>query len=166
VEESTSISKTQRKRQMLELQALGEALTALTEEQLAELVLPERLMDAVLQAKRINKFGALRRQMQYIGRLMREVDAEAIAARLDAWKGASREATAHLHLLERWRTRLMEDEAALSEFAAAYPACDTQKLHTLIRNARRECEASQAPRSFRALFQELRLIVPDPTSAS
>jgi len=86
---------------MLQLQALGEALTALTDEQLTELALPERLLDAVLQAKRINKFGAMRRQLQYIGRLMREADGEAIAARLDAWKGVSREATVHLHLLER-----------------------------------------------------------------
>ena len=166
MEQSGSISKTQRKRQMLEVQALGEALTALTEEQLAELGLPERLLDAVVAAKRIHKFGAMRRQLQYIGRLMREVDAEAIAARLDAWKGASREATAQLHLLERWRTRLIEDEAALAEFAASYPGCDVQKLRALIRNARREHEAGQAPRSFRALFQELRLIVPGPAQAS
>jgi ribosome-associated protein len=161
VEESSSPSKTQRKRQMLELQTLGEALVALTEEQLAELDLPERLLDAVLAAKRINKFGALRRQLQYIGRLMRDVDGEAIAARLDAWKGVSRAATDHLHLLERWRTRLMDDEAALAELAASYPGCDTQKVRALIRNAQREREASQAPRSFRALFQELRAIIPE-----
>ena len=160
VEDSSTTSKTQRKRQMLQLQALGEALTALSEEQLSELNLPERLLDAVLHAKSISKFGAMRRQLQYIGRLMREADGEAIAARLDAWKGVSREATVHLHLLERWRTRLIEEEAALAEFAAAYPGCDTQKLHTLIRNARREREAAQAPRSFRALFQELRAIIP------
>jgi len=86
VEESTSLSKTQRKRQMLQLQALGETLTALTEEQLNELALPELLLDAVLQAKRIHKRGALRRQLQYIGRLMREVDSEAISARLHGWR--------------------------------------------------------------------------------
>ena len=160
MEESTAISKTQRKHQMLELQALGEALTALTEEQLQQLELPERLLDALLQAQRIHKFGALRRQLQYIGRLMREVDSEAIAARLEAWKGVSRAATARLHLLERWRTRLMEDDDALSELAISYPGCDTQKLHTLIRNAHHEREAGRAPRSFRALFQELRAILP------
>src|SRR5215510_178786 len=92
VEESGPISKTQRKRQMLKLQALGEALTVLTEAQLAELELPERLLDALVAAKRVQKFGARRRQLQYIGRLMREVDAEAVAARLDAWQGASRAA--------------------------------------------------------------------------
>jgi ribosome-associated protein len=164
VEESTSISKTQRKREMVELQTLGEDLTALTEAQLAELGLPERLLDAVIAAKGITKFGALRRQLQYIGRLMREVDSGAIVARLAAWKGISREATAHLHVLERWRERLIADDEAVSELTQAYPACDTQKLRTLIRNARRERDAFGAPRSFRALFQELRVIIPDSTS--
>src|SRR6185503_17138270 len=85
VEDTDSlISKTQRKRQMLELQTLGERLTALSEEQLEELELPERLFDAIIAAKRITKFGGLRRQMQYIGRLMREVDSAPIAARLEA----------------------------------------------------------------------------------
>src|SRR5215212_7774863 len=137
VEESNPISKTQRKREMLDLQALGEELTRLTEAQLDELALPERLLDAVLEARRISKFGALRRQLQYIGRLMREVDSSVIAARLDAWKGTSREAAAHLHLLERWRERLLVDDAALFELAQSYSRSDTQKILILIRNARR-----------------------------
>src|SRR5689334_8880809 len=99
LDDTSEVSKTQRKRQMLELQDLGEALVRLTEAQLEELGLPERLLDAVLEARRISKFGALRRQLQYIGRLMRDVDAEAIAAKLEAWRGTSREATAYLHLL-------------------------------------------------------------------
>ena len=161
--EESIVSKTRRKQQMLVLQALGEALTDLSEDQLKQLELPERLLDAVLEAKRITKFGALRRQLQYIGRLMREVDSEAISSRLAAWKGASREATARLHVLEGWRTRLIDDERALSELAATYPGCDTQKLRTLIRNARRERDAGEAPRSFRALFQELRTIIAQAT---
>ena len=155
------VSKTQRKRDSHALQSLGEQLTELTQEQLAELALPERLLDAVLAAKTITKFGALRRQLQYIGRLMHEVDGKAIAARLAAWKGQSRAATAHLHLLERWRTRLLDDETALDDFAAAYPGCDTQKLRELVRNVRRERDEGKPPRSYRALFHELRRIVPD-----
>jgi len=166
VEESNPISKTQRKREMLELQTLGEELTRLTEAQLAALELPERLLAAVLEARRISKFGALRRQLQYVGRLMRDVDSEAIAARLEAWKGTSRAATAHLHLLERWRERLLVDDAALFELAQSYPRCDTQRIRLLIRNARREREASHAPRSSRALFQELRDLIPDHTADS
>jgi ribosome-associated protein len=80
------VSKTRRKREMQARQDVGEALVALSEARLAQLELPERLLDAVLQAKRINKFGALRRQLQYVGRLMREVDVVAIEAQLEASK--------------------------------------------------------------------------------
>ena len=99
------VSKTQRKRAMLDLQALGAALVELSETRLAELDLPERLLDAILEAKRIAKFGALRRQLQYVGKLMRDaqLDVPAIEAKLEAWNGPSRQATAYLHLLERWR---------------------------------------------------------------
>ena len=162
MDEQTVISKTQRKRDSHALQSLGEELTELTQEQLAELALPERLLDAVLAAKTITKFGALRRQLQYIGRLMHDVDGKAIAARLEAWKGQSRAATAHLHLLERWRTRLLDDETALDDLAAAYPGCDTQQLRELVHNVQRERVEGKPPRSYRALFQELRRIVPDP----
>jgi ribosome-associated protein len=162
MDEQTVISKTQRKRDSHALQSLGEELTQLTQEQLLELALPERLLDAVLAAKTITKFGALRRQLQYIGRLMHDVDGKAIAARLEAWKGQSRAATAHLHLLERWRTRLLDDETALGDLAAAYPGCDTQKLRELVHNVQRERGDGKPPRSYRALFQELRRIVPDP----
>jgi ribosome-associated protein len=162
MDEQTTISKTQRKRDSLALQELGEELTRLTQERLAELALSEPLLDAVLAAKGISKFGALRRQLQYIGRLMQEADGEAIAARLEFWKGSSRAATAHLHLLERWRARLLEDARALGELAEVYPGCDTQKLRQLVRNARREHDEGRAPRSYRALFQELRRILPDP----
>ncbi len=162
MDEQTTISKTQRKRDSLALQELGEELTQLSSERLTELALPERLLEAVMAAKGISKFGARRRQMQYIGRLMHDVDGEAIAARLEFWKGHSRAATAHLHLLERWRARLLQDEAALGELAAVYPGCDMQKLRQLVRNAQREHEAGKSPRSYRALFQELRRILPDP----
>lgn len=162
MDEQTTISKTQRKRDSLALQELGEELTRLTQERLAELALPEPLLDAVLAAKGISKFGALRRQLQYIGRLMQDADGEAIAARLAFWKGSSRAASAHLHLLERWRARLLEDAHALRELAEVYPGCDTQRLHQLVRNARREHDEGRPPRSYRALFQELRRILPDP----
>jgi ribosome-associated protein len=160
-EEQAPISKSQRKRESLALQDLGEALLELSQEQVSELDLPERLLDAVLAAKAISKFGARKRQLQYIGRLMRGVDGEAIAARLESWKGHSRKMTTHLHLLERWRARLLEDEAALTELSESYPGCDTQKLRQLLRNVRREHDEGKPTRSYRALFQELRLIVPD-----
>jgi ribosome-associated protein len=155
-----TISKTQRKRASLALQALGEELTRLTEQQLAELQLPERLLDAVLAARRINKFGALRRQLQYIGRLMYEVDAESIAAKLRSWKAAPRAANAYQRRLEHWRGRLLEDETALGELASMVPGCDTEKLRQLVHSTRREQAEGRPPHSSRALFRELRRILP------
>ena len=157
VEEEVQPSRTKRKRDDQALQDLGEEMVAVGEDKLAELDLPERLRDAIMEARGISKFGALRRQMQYIGRLMREEgDAETIRARLDAWKGVSVEETARLHLIERWRVKLLNDEKALEELITEYPRADLQQLRTLMRNAKREAEASKPPKSFRELFQVLR----------
>jgi len=158
MEEELQISKTQRKREMQALQDLGEELVALGADKLAELELPTRLLDAVLDAKRISKFGALRRQMQYLGRLMRDADADAIRSRLDVWKGTSVAETARVHAIERWRTRLIEDELALGQLLDQYPRADAQRLRALVRNIKREAAAKKPPRSFRELFQELRSI--------
>jgi len=159
------VSKTQRKRDMHALQQLGEELVGLTEAQLARLELPEKLLDAVLLAKQIHKFGALRRQLQYVGRLMRGVDSAAIAAQLDAWKGISRQAAARLHSLERLRDQLIASDDAMADLAAAYPRCDMQRLRVLVRNARREQARGQAPHSARELFQALKAAIPDVAAA-
>ena len=159
-QEDLQPSRTKRKNDDLALQELGEALVAVSEDKLAQLDLPERLSDAIKQARGISKFGALRRQMQYIGRLMREEgDAETIRARLDAWNGVSVEETARLHLIERWRLKLLDDDKAVDALIAEYPGADVQRLRTLIRNTRREKEADKPPKSFRELFQELRGIL-------
>jgi ribosome-associated protein len=157
VEEEVQPSRTKRKQDDQALQDLGEELVAVGEDKLAELDLPERLRDAIVEARSISKFGALRRQMQYIGRLMREEgDAETIRAHLDTWKGISVEETARVHLIERWRARLLKEEKALEELIAEYPLADIQQLRALTRNAKREAEASKPPKSFRELFQLLR----------
>ena len=159
-QEDLQPSRTKRKNDDLALQELGEALVAVSEDKLAQLDLPERLSDAIKQARGISKFGALRRQMQYIGRLMREEgDAETILARLEAWNGVSVEETARLHLIERWRLKLLDDDKAVDALIAEYPGADVQRLRTLIRNTRREKEADKPPKSFRELFQELRGIL-------
>ena len=163
VQEEVQSSRTKRKHDDQALQDLGEELVAVGEEKLAELDLPARLLDAVLGAKRISKFGALRRQMQYIGRLMREEgDAGAIRSQIDAWKGSSVTEIARLHSIERWRTRLIEDEMALGALLDQFPHADAQRLRALLRNVKREAEAKKPPRSFRALFQELREILQQP----
>ncbi len=150
------VSKTRRKRDMHELQALGERLVALPAAQVDSMHLPADLALAVQEAKAITSHGARRRQMQYIGRLMREVDPAPIAERLAALDGHSAAAAAQHRRIELWRTRLLADDAALTEFAQEHPAADLQALRAAIRNARREQKEARAPRAFRELYRLLR----------
>lgn len=156
------ISKTRRKQAMHALQDLGAELVALSSERLASLELPEALREAVDEARRIKGFEARRRQLQYIGRLMREVDPAPIRARITAWEGNSRLHAAWLHDLERWRERLLADIEALSELARTCPQADLQHLRSLVRNARAEAAAGKPPRHYRALFQALKELMPEP----
>jgi ribosome-associated protein len=162
-EEELPPSKTKIKKQMHELRDLGKELTELGKDQLAQLDIPENLRDAIREMKNINKFGAQRRQMQYIGKLMRDVDTAPILAKLDVWKGRSQNHIAYTHQLERWRDRLMESDSALTELLAAYPQADAQRLRTLIRNAQKEIEANKPPKNYREIYQVLREILPEPT---
>jgi ribosome-associated protein len=161
-EEELPPSKTKIKKQMHELRDLGKELTELGKDQLAQLDIPESLRDAIREMKSINKFGAIKRQMQYIGKLMRDVDTAPILAKLDAWKGKSQHHIAYMHQLERWRDRLMENDAALTQLLAAHPQADAQRLRTLIRNAHKEIEAGKPPKNYREIFQVLREIIPEP----
>lgn len=149
-------SKTRIKQRMQELQDVGEVLVQLPKDKLNQLELPEALHEAILEAKRITAHGGLRRQLQYIGKLMRSVDDAPIRAKLDEWNGSHAEETALLHRLENWRKRLLEDDAALSEFLTQYPAFDAQHLRTLVRNSRKEQQAGKPPKSSRELFRLLR----------
>jgi ribosome-associated protein len=151
-------SKTRRKKEMLELQSLGVALVGLPEAQIASLQLDARLDQAVLEAKRMKSHEARRRQMQYIGRLMREVDAGPIRARLAEVEGHSAQATARHRRLEAWRERLLAEDEALTEFASQYPKTDIQTVRTLIRNSRKEQKEGRPPRAFRELFRLLKAI--------
>jgi ribosome-associated protein len=159
VQDEEKPSKTQRKRAMHELQALGERLVELNSEQLAAVALPEGLREAVEQVRRITRHEARRRQLQYIGRLMRSVDPEAIREKLKAWDGVSAEETARVHRIERWRERLIEDDGAIGALASAHPGIDTQRLRALVRNTREERNAGRPPRAYRELFRALREIV-------
>lgn len=154
--ESTLPSKSERKRQMTALQKWGEVLVALPRDRLKTLSLPDKLYAAVDEAQRITAHGGLRRQMQYIGRLMREIDAEPIVAQLENWEARERQINARFHRLELWRDRLIAEDDALSMFLAEFPQTEVQQLRTLIRNARKEQLAGAAPKSSRALFKLLR----------
>lgn len=152
-------SKSRRKAEAHELQALGAALVALNPEQLSRMDMPENLLDAVLDARRINSHEGRRRQLQYIGKLMRNIDPAPIAARLGEWRSTSVEATATLHRIEGWRERLIAEPAAMSEFAREFPQAPLQPLRALVRNVHRERDQQKPPKSFRALFKSLRDII-------
>ncbi|MDI6748410.1 MAG: ribosome biogenesis factor YjgA [Rhodocyclaceae bacterium] len=149
-------SKTARKRAMDDLQTLGVELVTLSKDQLKKIDLPEKLGTAVRDAQRITQHEAHRRQLQYIGKLMRLIDAEPIRAALDDIKGVSAAANARMHALESLRTRFLEDETVIGEIAVAHPDADLQLLRQLRRNALKEQQLTKPPRAFRELFRVLR----------
>ncbi|MBL8403460.1 MAG: DUF615 domain-containing protein [Dechloromonas sp.] len=148
-------SKTKQKEAMHELRDLGAELVELSVGQLKRINVPETIFDAVRECQKITAHGARRRQVAYLGKLMRGVDDEPIRAGLAMLRGESSAETARLHRLERFRVRLLEDEAVLAEIAAQWPAVDLQHLRTLRRNALKEKENNKPPKNFRAIFQVL-----------
>jgi ribosome-associated protein len=156
-EENIPLSKTQRKQAMEDLQTLGEELVALSADRIKKIDIPESLRDAVREAQRMTRLDeAKRRQIQYVGRLMRSVDPEPIRAALALVRGESASETAKLHRLERLRTELLADEKVLHEIATLYPSIDLQHLRSLRRSALKEQEQNKPPRGYRAIFQVLK----------
>jgi ribosome-associated protein len=150
------VSRTKKKQQVEELQRLGVALVALAPAQLDAIDLPAPLLAAVREAHRIASHEARRRQMQYIGKIMRKVDPGPVRAALAAVDGQSAAARAQQKRLEGWRERLIADDLALTAFAGEHPGADLQALRTLIRNARKEIAERKPPRAQRELFRVLR----------
>ena len=158
-QEDEWVSKTQMKKQMNDLQALGMELTKLSSDTLKKIGLDEDLFEAIATYKKITSNSALKRQAQFIGRLMRDVDPEPIRTFLAKLKGENRAHNAFLQRVEQMRERLIADDAALTEFAAAHPQADISAIRTLIRNTRKEKEQSKPPKNFRALYQELKAVM-------
>jgi ribosome-associated protein len=167
---TTEASRTDLKRESTELQKLGEALLTLRADLMAGLSLPEKLSDAVAEAKRITNFEGKRRQMQFIGKLMRGLDEETRQSVRDALeeqrKGSASDALA-LHQAEKWRDDLIAREEALDEWLRAHPQTDTQQLRALIRQARKDVQPDKesiskglAPRHGRA-YREIFQLVKD-----
>lgn len=157
-------SRTDLKRQSTELQQLGQQLLGLRADLTVRLNLSEVLADAVLQAKRITSFEGKRRQLQFIGKLMRQQDEsvlKSIRAALQEQSRASAQDTLALHQVEAWRARLLGDDAALAQWLQSYPATDAQQLRALIRQARKDAragkpgEAARQGHAYRELFQLL-----------
>ncbi len=154
--EEELVSKTQIKNEMNERQALGMQLTKLAPDTLKKIGLSEELLEAVLFYKKITANGALKRQAQFIGRLMRNTDPEPIQAYLNKLKGDNAEHNAAMQRLELLRERLIESDDVLTELIADNPELPISELRTLIRNARREKEQNKPPKAFRELFQLLK----------
>jgi len=163
------LSKTDLKKQSDHLQSVGEQLLTLRQGLLDKLELPDKLLEAVAEAKRISNFEGKRRQMQFIGKLMRKLDdasVQAIEDALEVQHQGSAADTLRLHQAEHWRDRLIADDAALTDWLAQDPEADLQHLRSLIRQARKDVQAGasaaaagQAPRhgkSYRDIFQLVR----------
>lgn len=150
------LSKTRLKQASHDLQALGEALVGFSDDRLDALALPEILLDAVREYKRTRSHEGRRRQMQYIGKLMRRTDAEPIRAAVTEAQIGSAKDTLALHEAERWRAELIADDATLTRWMAEHPKSDLQQLRALVRNARKDAALvaeKRSGRAFRELFQ-------------
>lgn len=165
----TDVSRAELKKQSDALQALGEQLLTLRQGLLDKLDLPDKLLDALLAVKRITNFEGRRRQMQFIGKLMRKLEDEtvaAIGAALTVQHQGSAEDTLRLHLAEQWRDRLLADDGAVTDWLSAQPHTDAQHLRSLVRQARKDALANAAlaqagetvrhSKNYRELFQLVR----------
>jgi len=145
------------------LRDVGEALILLDPKRLAELAaevaLPDRLLDAIRDARSITAWGGRKRQLQYVGKLMRDVDAEPIRRRLDLWAHGHHAGTAHQHALERWREQLLSEPGALDALSAEHPQLDRPRFRALIAKAQEERVRGEPPHAYRELFRELRSLV-------
>jgi len=160
------VSKTRKKAEMHALQDMGEALVALAPGRLAELAadapLPPRLVEAIVEARSISAWGGRKRQLQYVGKLMRDVDPEPIRRQLDQWAHGHAIDAARQHTLEQWRDRLIAEPAALDLLAAKWPRLDRPRFRALIAKARDEQGGGRPPHAFRELFRELKSLDDEP----
>jgi len=158
-------SRTELKRESTELQKLGEDLLTLRPELMARLDLSDKLRDAVLEAKRITNFEGKRRQMQFIGKLMRLLEPtalEAVRTMLAEQHSGSAQENLMLHQAELWRDRLIAEDEALGQWLGTHAETDAQQLRALIRQARKDAQPEKAGaalrhgRAYRDIFQIVR----------
>jgi len=160
-EEYDRPSKSELKRQMTVLQKLGEDLVAEPRDRVKRVPMPEDVRDAILECQLITNHEGRRRQLQFVGKKMRTLDEEEVAAiqrTIDSWKGMSKADTAAMHALERRREKLLADDKALTVLLGEHPELDAQHLRTLIRNARREQAENKPPKAYREIFQILKQV--------
>jgi len=167
--EFLSPSRSQNRREALEVLALGEKLVALTDAQLARLPVPESLLPHIRECRRITAHVAHKRQLAFLAKQMRREDDDTLHAIRDALDDsgeAARREVALQHRVERWRERLIDEgDAALAELLTTHPGADRQHLRQLARNAVEERNRNKPPHSFRELFRELRDLLHTPDGA-
>lgn len=152
-------SKTQFKREATALQKLGQQLTEMSEENLRQLSLPDELLDAILMAKKIHQRGGHKRQLQYIGKIMRKIDVELIEKSILNIRQQHKRETNRFHQLESWRDQLIENAPGiLEELIGLFPDLDRQHLRQLVRNAQDEEKKQKPPKSSRAIFKYLQAL--------
>jgi ribosome-associated protein len=150
-------SKSQRKRDAEALQKLGEDLISLKNSDLAQFDLPDTLLKALRDARTITSHGGLKRQHQYIGKIMRSIDAEAISKKMEELRHRHELNSGHFKKLEHWRDRILaEGNKAIDELMEEYPQGDRQQLRQLHRNSVKEQAAGKPPAAARQLFRYLR----------
>ena len=162
-------SKSELKRQVNELQKLGEQLVDEPRDRVKRVPMPDDVKDAILECQTITNHEGRRRQLQFVGKKMRgltEEEVDVIRRTIDSWKGASKAETAALHALERRREKLLADDKALTQLLADYPELDAQHLRTLIRIARKEQAENKPPKAFREIFQILKDLGKKPKQAA
>lgn len=140
---------------MLELQALGESLLPLADEKLERLPIDDALRDAIRLARGINSREGRRRQLQYVGRLMREVDADALRDALSAETREQRAANALMHAAERWRERMLSDDRAVRDWCENHAGTRVE-IEVLVPRARAELAGAGPGRAYRELYRKLR----------
>lgn len=157
VEEDNWVSKSEIKRDAEALKKLGAKLVALTAGNLEKIPMEEKLSDAI-QLARVSQKGALRRQLQYIGKLLRQMDVEPIRNALDKIENKHNQQQLEFHRLETLRDHLItQGDSAINELVAEQPQLDRQHLRTLIRNAQREQKKEKgSPKYYREIFQYLK----------
>ncbi len=152
-------SKSQLKREMTALQKLGEDLIAEPRDRVKRVPMPEDVRDAILECQLIKDHEGRRRQLQFVGKKMRTLDADELALiqkTIDSWRGLSKADTAAMHALERRREKLLTDDSVLTELLVQHPEVDAQHMRTLIRNARKEQAENKPPKAYREIFQMLK----------
>ena len=156
-------SKTQLKQQSHDLQTLGLAVSELSAERFAAIDMPDALRNAIVEFRRTKSHEGRRRQLQYVGKLMRSADEDALREAVAAATLGSARETLALHEAERWRAELIADDDAMTRWLQAHPETDTQQLRSLVRAARRDAAAlapeARQPKSFRELFQFIKPMI-------